>query len=88
MEAMKDLLGQGSFCKDQSTVLESVDVNNLYHLADLSNCVTTADPTSLQDVLEETGVLGRLRLTLLLQRKDLDKTARQSSNSYTLSNEY
>lgn len=75
IETMKELLRLGSFYKEQlELLLESVDVNNPYHLADLGACLTTADPASLQDVLEETDIAERLRLTLELLKKDLETT--------------
>lgn len=75
IETMKELLRLGSFYKEQlELLLESVDVNNPYHLADLGACLTTADPASLQDVLEETDIAERLRLTLALLKKDLETT--------------
>lgn len=75
IETMKELLRIGSFYKEQlELLLESVDVNNPYHLADLGACLTTADPASLQDVLEETDIAERLRLTLELLKKDLETT--------------
>lgn len=75
IETMKELLRLGSFYKEQlELLLESVDVNNPYHLADLGACLTTADPVSLQDVLEETDIAERLRLTLELLKKDLETT--------------
>lgn len=75
IETMKELLRLGSFYKEQlELLLESVDVNNPYHLADLGACLTTADPASLQDVLEETDIGERLRLTLELLKKDLETT--------------
>lgn len=75
IETMKELLRLGSFYKEQlELLLESVDVNNPYHLADLGACLTTADPASLQDVLEETNIAERLRLTLELLKKDLETT--------------
>lgn len=75
IETMKELLRLGSFYKEQlELLLESVDVNNPYHLADLGACLTTADPASLQDVLEQTDIAERLRLTLELLKKDLETT--------------
>lgn len=75
IETMKELLQLGSFYKEQlELLLESVDVNNPYHLADLGACLTTADPLALQEVLEETSVVERLSKTLSLLKADLDTT--------------
>ncbi len=75
IETMKELLRIGSFYKEQlELLLESVDVNNPYHLADLGACLTTADPVSLQEVLEQGDIVERLRLTLNLLKKDLETT--------------
>lgn len=75
IETMKEILRLGSFYKEQlELLLESVDVNNPYHLADLGACLTSADPASLQEVLEEADIVERLRLTLALLKKDLETT--------------
>lgn len=75
IETMKELLRLGSFYKEQlELLLESVDVNNPYHLADLGACLTTAEPAALQEVLEEADIVERLRLTLALLKKDLETT--------------
>eukprot|EP00171_Calliarthron_tuberculosum_P014903 IDg14903t1 len=75
IETMKELLRLGSFYKEQlELLLESVDVNNPYHLADLGACLTTAEPSALQEVLEEADIVERLRLTLALLKKDLETT--------------
>ncbi|PXF41944.1 Lon protease [Gracilariopsis chorda] len=45
IETMKELLRLGSFYKEQlELLLESVDVNNPYHLADLGVCLTMGKP--------------------------------------------
>ncbi len=75
IETMKELLRLGSFYKEQlELLLESVDVNNPYHLADLGACLTTAEPGALQEVLEQPDIVERLRLTLALLKKDLETT--------------
>lgn len=75
IETMKELLRLGSFYKEQlELLLESVDINNPYHLADLGACLTTGDPSDLQNVLEEVDINERLRLTLELLKKDLETT--------------
>lgn len=75
IETMKELLRPGSFYEEQlELLLESVDVNNPHHLADLGACFTTADQASLQDVLEQTDISERLRLALELLKKDLETT--------------
>jgi ATP-dependent Lon protease len=75
IETMKESLRLGSFYKEQlELLLQTVDVKNPYQIADLGACLTTADPEKLQQVLEETDLAERLRLTLALLKADLETT--------------
>mmetsp|Transcript_9186 Transcript_9186/g.27645 ORF Transcript_9186/g.27645 Transcript_9186/m.27645 type:complete len:878 (-) Transcript_9186:1288-3921(-) len=73
MDTLRKLLELGAFHKEQlELLLESVDINNPYQLADLGACLTTADPQKLQVVLEETDLELRLHATLSLLRSELE----------------
>jgi ATP-dependent Lon protease len=75
IETMRESLRLGSFYKEQlELLLQTVDVKNPYQIADLGACLTTADPEKLQQVLEETDLAERLRLTLALLKADLETT--------------
>lgn len=73
VETLKELLQLGAFYKEQlELLLESVDMNNPYQLADLGACLTTADPQRLQEVLEEMDLVERLSKTLSLLKSELE----------------
>uniref|UniRef100_A0A7S1TFE0 Lon protease homolog n=1 Tax=Compsopogon caeruleus TaxID=31354 RepID=A0A7S1TFE0_9RHOD len=73
VQTLKELLQLGSFYKEQlELLLESIDINNPFHLADLGACLTTANPQSLQEVLEETQLVERLSKTLTLVKAELE----------------
>ncbi|KAA8493264.1 Lon protease-like, mitochondrial [Porphyridium purpureum] len=80
IQALRELLLQGSFYKEQlELLLESLDINNPYHLADLGACLTMADPQKLQEVLEEADLEKRMSktLALLLSELEMIKVQRQ-----------
>ena len=74
VETLRELLSAGSLYKEQlELLLESVDVNNPYHLADLGACLSsTAEPAVLQEVLEEPILEERLSKTLALLKSELE----------------
>mmetsp|Transcript_15855 Transcript_15855/g.64794 ORF Transcript_15855/g.64794 Transcript_15855/m.64794 type:complete len:866 (-) Transcript_15855:1098-3695(-) len=73
VETLKELLQSGAFYKEQlELLLESVDMNNPYQLADLGACLTTADPQKLQEVLEEMDLELRMSKTLNLLKAELE----------------
>ncbi|KAK4526191.1 hypothetical protein GAYE_SCF20G4105 [Galdieria yellowstonensis] len=76
VETLKEIMNTGSLYKEQlQLLLESVDVNNPYQLADLGASLTSADPHSLQQVLEAIKLEDRLVKTLNLLKTELE-TAR------------
>ncbi|GJQ11707.1 hypothetical protein GpartN1_g3498.t1 [Galdieria partita] len=76
VETLKEIMNTGSLYKEQlQLLLESVDVNNPYQLADLGASLTSADPHSLQQVLEAMRLEDRLVKTLNLLKTELE-TAR------------
>lgn len=76
VETLKEIMNTGSLYKEQlQLLLESVDVNNPYQLADLGASLTSADPHSLQQVLEAIHLEDRLFKTLNLLKTELE-TAR------------
>eukprot|EP00871_Galdieria_phlegrea_P002442 jgi/Galph1/3199/GphlegSOOS_G1838.1 len=76
VETLKEIMNTGSLYKEQlQLLLESVDVNNPYQLADLGASLTSADPQSLQEVLEAVRLEERLTKTLNLLKTELE-TAR------------
>ncbi|EME30641.1 ATP-dependent Lon protease [Galdieria sulphuraria] len=76
VETLKEIMNTGSLYKEQlQLLLESVDVNNPYQLADLGASLTSADPHSLQQVLEAMKLEDRLVKTLNLLKTELE-TAR------------
>ncbi|BAM82012.1 probable ATP-dependent protease Lon [Cyanidioschyzon merolae strain 10D] len=74
VETLRELLSAGSLYKEQlELLLESVDVNNPYHLADLGACLaSTADAAALQEILEEPRLEERLSKTLGLLKSELE----------------